>query len=70
MDVKGAIVRLSNTKIDPIDRKINESIKDGTFSQDRVDRGEYEMSDEEKKLYSYNIPSVLVMNKVDLVTSK
>ena len=70
MDVKGAIVRLSNTKIDPIDRKINVSIKDGTFSQDRVDRGEYEMSDEEKKLYSYNIPSVLVMNKVDLVTSK
>jgi hypothetical protein len=32
MDVKGAILRLSNTKIDPIDRKINESIKDGTFS--------------------------------------
>jgi GTP-binding protein Era len=28
------------------------------------------MTDEEKKYYSYNIPSVLVMNKVDLVTSK
>jgi 50S ribosomal subunit-associated GTPase HflX len=28
------------------------------------------MSEEEKMLYSYNIPAVLVMNKVDLVTSK
>jgi|TARA_B110000285_G_C14835949_1_gene473084 GTPase Era involved in 16S rRNA processing len=28
------------------------------------------MTDEEKALYSFNIPSILVMNKVDLVTSK
>ena len=28
------------------------------------------MDEDEKQLYSYNIPSVLVMNKVDLVTSK
>lgn len=28
------------------------------------------MSEEEKALYSFNIPSILVMNKVDLVTSK
>ena len=28
------------------------------------------MTEEEKHLYSYNIPSILVLNKVDLVTSK
>ena len=70
MDIKGAIVRLSNTSIDPSDRKLNESIKEGTFSQERFERGDYEMSEEEKQLYSNNIPSILVMNKVDLVTSK
>ena len=32
MDVKGAIVRLSNTKIDPSDRKLTESMKEGTFT--------------------------------------
>ena len=32
MDVKGAIVRLSKTKIDPSDRKLNESMKEGTFT--------------------------------------
>ena len=70
MDVKGAIVRLSNTKIDPSDRKMNESIKEGTFTQERVENGDYFMTEEEKALYSFNIPSILVMNKVDLVTSK
>ena len=47
-----------------------QSMKEGTFTQDRLDRGDYQMSEEEKQLYSYNIPSILVMNKVDLVTSK
>ena len=70
MDVKGAVVRLSNTKIDPSDKKINDSMKEGTFTQERLENGDYEMSEEEKQFYSYNIPSVLVMNKVDLVTSK
>jgi GTPase Era involved in 16S rRNA processing len=28
------------------------------------------MSEAEKELYSYNIPSILVLNKVDLVTNK
>jgi hypothetical protein len=41
LDVKGAIVRLSSTKVDPSDRKLNESIKNGTFTQERLDRGEY-----------------------------
>jgi hypothetical protein len=69
-DVKGAIVRLSNTFVDPIDRKLNLAIKDGSFNEERLKAGDYEMSEEEKRLYSYNIPSILVMNKVDLVTSK
>ena len=28
------------------------------------------MTDEEKQFYSYDMPAILVMNKVDLVTSK
>ena len=70
LDVKGAIVRLSNTKVDPSDQKINQSMKEGTFTDERLERGDYEMTEEEKRLHSYHIPSVLVMNKVDLVTSK
>jgi small GTP-binding protein len=31
-EVKGAVVRLNSTKVDPSDRKLNEAIKDGTFS--------------------------------------
>jgi hypothetical protein len=49
---------------------MNDSIKDGSFSQERLDKGDYLMTDEEKEMYSYNIPSILVMNKVDLVTNK
>ena len=48
MDVKGAIVRLSRTKVDPSDRKLNEAMKNGTFTQDRLESGEYTMSEEEK----------------------
>lgn len=32
IDVKGAIIRLSNTHVDPTDRKLNDAIKDGTYS--------------------------------------
>ena len=70
MDVKGAIVRLSQTKIDPADRKLEMAIQEGSFTQDRLDRGEYSMSEEEKQFYSFNMPAILLMNKVDLVTSK
>ena len=45
-------------------------MKEGTFSEERWTKGDYEVDDEEKKYHSYNIPSILVMNKVDLVTSK
>ena len=48
MDVKGAIVRLSQTKRDPEDTKLNLAIKDGSYSQDRLERGEYAMTEEEK----------------------
>lgn len=69
-DVRSAIIRLSKTKVDPVDRIINLAIKDGSFSEEKLIRGDYQMSDEEKRLYSYNMPAILVMNKVDLVTSK
>ena len=32
LDVKGAIVRLSQTKIDPADRKLEMAIQDGSFT--------------------------------------
>ena len=70
LDVKGAIVRLSNLKIDPQDQKISKAMKENTFSEERMMKGDYEVSEEEKKYLSYNIPSILVLNKVDLVTSK
>ena len=70
MDVRGAVVRLANTKVDPSNRKLQDSIKDGSFTQERLERGDFIMSEEEKALYSYNMPSILIMNKVDLVTSK
>ena len=45
-------------------------MKSGVFTQDKFDRGEYMFEDNQKELLSYNIPSILVMNKVDLVTNK
>lgn len=41
LDVSGAVVRLSQTKMDPSHRKMMDSIKDGSFSQERLDRGDY-----------------------------
>jgi len=70
MDVKGAIVRLNNTKIDPADKKLENAIKDGSFSDEKFARGDYTMSAQEKELSSYNIPAILLMNKVDLCSSK
>lgn len=70
MDIKAAIVRLNNTRVDPTDKKVTDAIRDGSFSQDKFDRGDYFMTEEEKQLQSFVIPSILIMNKVDLVTSK
>lgn len=70
LDVRSAIVRLSKSKVDPVDRKVNEAIKDGSFSHEKFARGDYLMTEKEKRLYSFNIPAILVMNKVDLLTSK
>lgn len=47
-DVKGAVVRLSHTKMDPESRKLADAVKAGTFSQERLDRGDFMMTDEEK----------------------
>lgn len=69
-DVKNAIIRLSKSKVDPVERNINQAIKDGSFTSEKLARGDYEIAEEEKHLYSFNIPAILVMNKVDLVTSK
>ena len=70
LDVRGAVIRLSRTKIDPEDRKISDAMKDGSFSDEAFQRGDYMMTEDEKRLHSYHLPSILVMNKVDLVTSK
>ena len=34
LDVRGAVVRLSRTKIDPEDRKLNDAMKDGSFNDE------------------------------------
>ena len=69
-DVKNAIIRLSKSKFDPEQRIINLAMKDGSFSQEKLERGDYSIPEDEKHLYSFNIPAILVLNKVDLVTSK
>ena len=35
MEVTGAIIRLSKSKFDPVDYKLNQLIKDGTFSDEK-----------------------------------
>mmetsp|Transcript_17539 Transcript_17539/g.29587 ORF Transcript_17539/g.29587 Transcript_17539/m.29587 type:complete len:304 (+) Transcript_17539:458-1369(+) len=67
-EIKGSLIRLKNTKVDPSDQKIIQSIKQQDFDGD--DFSKFEMSQEEKNLYSYQIPSILVLNKIDLVSSK
>ena len=46
-EVRGAVVRLNKTRVDPEQRKINESIKDGSFSEERLARGDYALSQDE-----------------------
>ena len=50
--------------------KILDSLKDDSFSEDKFDKVEYNMSKEEKNLQTFSLPSILVLNKVDLVTNK
>lgn len=32
MDIKAAVVRLNNTRVDPTDKKVTDAIRDGSFS--------------------------------------
>ena len=43
-EVRGAVVRLNKTTVDPEQRKITDAIKDGSFSEERLERGDYALS--------------------------
>lgn len=63
-------MRLKKIIIDPENQKIIDQIKDGTFSDEKFEKGLYNFTEEERKLQSYHLPQILVLNKVDLVTNK
>lgn len=69
-EVRESILRLRKLKFDPIDQKIIDKVKDGTFSEELFEQGHYEITDEERKHMANHLPQVLVLNKVDLVTNK
>lgn len=45
-------------------------MKNDAFSETNFEKGLYDMDKQEKELQSYNLPSILIMNKVDLVSNK
>ena len=47
-----------------------DQVLDGSFSEKQFSQGKHLLSDQERSLKSFNLPSILVMNKVDLVTNK
>eukprot|EP00347_Sterkiella_histriomuscorum_P018863 403343883 len=69
-EVKEAIKRLKQTKIDPQHQKILDALQDDSFTDEKFSKGFYEMTEQEKEFQTYNIPSLLILNKVDLVTNK
>lgn len=69
-ETRESILRLRKLVNDPQDQKIIESMKNDTFSEDKMEKGFYDMSEEEQKLSSWNLPSILVLNKIDLVNNK
>ena len=50
--------------------KIVQKFLNDEFDEEAAKRGEYEMSEQEAALNQTHIPSILVMNKVDLVMNK
>ena len=69
-EVRGSLIRLSKTRVDPEYKKMADAFKDGTYSEEAHARGDYKLTNEERKRVDQSIPSVLVLNKVDLLTSK
>ncbi|CDW81315.1 gtpase era [Stylonychia lemnae] len=69
-EVKQSIQRLKEIQIDPQHQKILDALLDDSFTEQKYKEGFYEMNDQEKAFQTYNLPSVLVLNKVDLITNK
>ncbi len=70
LQVKESVLRLKKIRIDPENQKIIDQIKDGSFSEEKFERGVYNFTEEERVLHSSHLPQILVLNKVDLVTNK
>lgn len=68
-EVKEALIRLNKRaqSMDVQSRRIMEAIQDDSFSEANLDK--YLLS-EEQKVQEGGLPCILVLNKVDLVTSK
>ena len=47
-----------------------DKVLEGTFSEKQFMEGSHLLGEQERQLKSFNLPSILVMNKVDLVTNK
>jgi 50S ribosomal subunit-associated GTPase HflX len=47
-----------------------DQMKDHSFSEEKFESGNYELSEDEKKYMSSAMPQILVLNKVDLVSNK
>ena len=69
-EVREAVKRLKNLKFDPEERRIVDAFKSDSLSEKDLLQGLYELDEESKIVESFFFPSILVMNKVDLVTNK
>jgi GTP-binding protein Era len=69
-DTKESLKRLNKLIDDPSLRRFNDAMKSGTYSEDALERGDYNLDQDELKYTAVHYPQILVMNKVDLVYSK
>jgi GTPase Era involved in 16S rRNA processing len=52
-EVKETILRLNKLRFDPETRKVVDAIKDDSYSDERLAKGFYEMTEQEKELSSW-----------------
>ena len=52
-EVREAIIRLKKLKFDPQTRKIQDAVKEDSYTEDKFLKGYYDMSEKEKELLSW-----------------
>lgn len=68
--LKKAVLRLKATKISNRIRRLNKQLAKEEYTDDGLEDIRAGLMTEEEEMIEQQIPAVLVMNKVDLVTSK